>query len=229
MKPIFVIIVIMLACIAHVNEGRAQSSEEEIPKELFREDKNINLVLQNLPKGWQFIEDSGKFVISYKDSVFVLSENRIDAPVENRENRIKRIKEHGIKILPMIVIKYENKWEFIRIQEAMIKNSETMDEIKNLADKMNISRLYDPERSKKNQMIYAAKNKPDEIALTNYYKEKELLEKKIIKMPDYNTQFYSLFVVFKNGADDDMHIVYPSEASVELYSILALFRETCGK
>jgi hypothetical protein len=212
-----------------VNKTYSQASEEEISKEFYRADGNLNLVLNNLPKGWVFKEDKGFFKIFRKDSVLMLAENRINAPVEKSEDRIKRIKEYGVKTLCEIVIRYENKWDFLKVQEAQIKNASTMDEINKLADKLKISSLLDPQLSRKNQAVYTPKNNKDKLNIANYYKEKERLEKTLIKTPDYTSQFYSLFNVSSNGMEDNMHIVYPSEASVELYTILSLFREVCGK
>lgn len=229
MKSRIYLIIALLLSFTKISNVKAQASEEELSKEFYRADGNINLVLNELPKGWMLKEEKGFFIITRMDSVLVLEGNRINAPAETREARIKRIKENGVKTQAKIVIRYENKWDYLRIQEAQIKNAATIDEISKLADKMKISALYDSKLSRKNQAVYTPKNETDKVNIANYYKEKDKLEKKIITIPDFNSQLYSLFIISTNGMDDDMHIVYPGEASLELYSILSLFREACGK
>ncbi len=229
MKTIIKItIAIFLICLS-VNSIFAQASEKEIAKEFYRADGNINIVLNNLPKGWNFKEEKGFFIITRNDSVISLTENTTNPSSEKKEDRIARIKEHGKKILAKIVIKYEAKWDFLKTQEAQLKNASTIEELNKLADKMKITALLDPVKSKKNQAVYTAKNEADKTKIANYYKEKEKLEKKIVITPDYNSKDYSLFKVSTEGMEDDNTLVYPVSASIELYSILALFREACGK
>ncbi len=45
--------------------------------------------------------------------------------------------------------------------------------------------------------------------------------------PDYTTSSHSLFLMTEEGAQDDMHLVDPPEASRELYQVLNLLAETC--
>lgn len=229
MRPRSIVITTLLLSCINISFLFGQASEEEISKEFYRADGNINLILNNLPEGWAFKEDKENFIIYRKDSVFVLIENRINTPIENKEIRISRIKEHGVKTLAEIIIRYENKWDFLKIQEAQLKNAATIGEISKLPEKYNITSLLDPKLSRKNLPVYTAKNEKEKLNIADYYKEKGYLEKKLIRIPDYNSQLYSLFNVSTSGKEDDSHLVFPVEASIELYTILTLFREACGK
>jgi hypothetical protein len=229
MKPILKTIVFLLPFIIHINNSMAQASEKEISKEFYRADGNINLIINYLPAGWSFREENGCFIISRKDSALMLIDTSMNFSTEKSEARNKRIQEHGVKILPQIVIRHEDKWDFLRIQEAQIRNSELQGQLYNLADKMGVAPLLDAKLSRKGRPVYTAVTEADKKKLANYYKEKEKLEKKIITVPDFSSQNYSLFIVSSTGKIDDTHIVYPASASNEVYTILALFREACGK
>jgi len=229
MRPLIIVISILLVSCINPNFLFGQASEKEISKEFYKADGNINLILNNLPSGWAFTEANGNFIIYRKDSVFVLNENRINAPFENEEIRIKRIKENGVKTQAEIIIHYENKWDFLKIQEAQLKNAAIRDEISKLPEKLKIATLLDPKLSRKNNPVYTARNEKEKLNIAANYKEKENLEKTLLKIPDYNTQFYSLFNVSSSGKEDNMHWVLPVEASIELYTILTLIREACGK
>jgi hypothetical protein len=224
-----IIFIVYFISIFHYNKIFAQATEEEISKEFYKADGNINLIINNLPAGWVFTADKGDFIIFRKDSVLILSENRINAPLENKEVKLNHIKEFGVKTQAKVIIHYENKWDFLRIQEAQIKNASIMDEIQKLPEKMKITSLLDSKLSRKGKPVYTAKNEKDQLCISNYYKEEERLEKKIVKLPDFNSQLYSLFIVSEDGKEDNMHYVYPTGASIELYTILSLFREACGK
>ena len=92
-----------------------------------------------------------------------------------------------------------------------------------------ISALKDIVLSSKDKAVYTPKTETDKKRILDYYKEREMLQSKIIKLPDFSSQKYSLFIISTTGCNDDNHLVYPDEASVELYGILNFLREVCGK
>ncbi len=207
----------------------AQSSEEEITKEPYRSDAIISMIINYLPAGWTFTESNGFYIIQKTDSIWVLAENTLNAPAEKKEEKIKRIKANGIKTVAKILVRYEKKWDFIKIQEVSFNNMSVNNEITALESKYNIAKLKDTKLSSKSKIVYTPLNEDDVKRINDYYAEKKQLEDKLIKSPDFSSQQYSLFVISKTGIIDEDHSVFPDKASVECYTIMALMREVCGK
>lgn len=213
----------------HSSAILAQSSESEIEKAFYMSDQYISIVLNYMPKGWSFNAVGDKFILTSPDTVWVLEENRNNAPVEKKEDLIKRIKESGIRVIPEIVIRYEDKWTPDKIQQSLIQNAAIDNEIAGLPEKYNITQLFDKKLSSKNHTVYTATNEKEKGLIVQFEKEKSsLLAKKVI-LPDFHTQKYSLFLISSQGKNDDMHVVYPDRPSLELYTIISTFREVCGK
>ena len=49
----------------------------------------------------------------------------------------------------------------------------------------------------------------------------------IIKLPDHNTELYSLFLVSESGVEDEFHSVFPPEASQEAYQLKNIITGLC--
>ncbi len=207
----------------------AQNTEEDIIKKGYIDDAIINIIIDHLPNGWKFKNEKGCFIIQRQDSIWELSENTLNVPIEKREDKIKRIQANGKKTVSEIIIKFEDKWDFLKVQEATINNTSVSNDIRLLPDKYKITGLKDASLSSKEKVVYTPKTDEEKNRISNYNAELKQLKEKIIKIPDMSSQKYSLFVIAKNGCNDDNHIVYPDAASVELYTVMALFREVCGK
>ena len=207
----------------------AQSSEAEIAKEPYRSDAIISMLLYYMPAGWTFSDVNGHFIIQRNDSIWVLEENTISTMSEKKEDRNRRIQAKGKKTVARIAIKYEKKWDFIKIQEASYKNLSITNEVNALSNKYKIGHLKDTKLSTKERIVYTPVSPEDVKQIESYYAEKKRLESQLIPTPDYSTQQYSLFIVSKSGCIDETHAVYPDKASLECYTILSLLREVCGK
>ena len=228
MKTLKIISVLLFALILD-SKGMAQSSEREIRKEFYRADGIVSMIINYLPSGWKFYESQGRFIIEYADSVYILNENRVNVPAEDKIQREKRIREHGKKGVSRIVIVYEPRWDILRVQEAGIKNTAISDQIRGLYKKYDMASLADQKLSRKDAPVYKARNVAEQARLDGFYREKALLESQLIRVPDYHTELYSLFVIEKCGYADEITVVSPEEASLGLYKVLALLREVCGK
>ncbi len=229
-RPIITGVVALIVFFAvSVHSVSAQSSEAEIAKEPFRSDAIISMLLYYMPAGWTFSDVNGHFIIQRNDSIWILEENTMSTINEKKEDRNRRIQAKGEKTTAQIVIKYEKKWDFIKVQEASYKNLSITNEINALSNKYKIAHLKDTKQSTKEKIVYTPVSHEDVKLIENYYAEKKRLESQLIPTPDYSTQQYSLFIVSKRGCIDETHAVYPDKASLECYSILALLREVCGK
>ncbi|HOY32022.1 MAG TPA: hypothetical protein PKW80_09100 [Bacteroidales bacterium] len=223
------LIPVILFFTAGISAVSAQYSEEELITTGYRSDGIINILIDYLPAGWTFHESNGFFIIQRTDSIWVLSENTLNVPFEKQKERNERIIKNGKRAVSKIVIRYEDKWDFLKFQEASLTNSAVQNEIIQLPEKIGIKELRDSKLSTKGHTVYTPQSEADEQKISKYYVERKKLEDKIIRTPDNNTQKYSLFVVSKIGCNDDAHIVSPDEASVELYSIISFINEISGK
>lgn len=210
-------------------ESQAQWSEEEVEKKGYISDDIINIIINHLPDGWDFVDENGFFIFQRKDSIWELAESASKITGEKKPEKNKRIQAEGKKTIAKIILKYEQKWDFLKIQEASISNQKINNEILNLPEKHKITGLKDLKLSSKEGIVYTPKTENDKKKIAEYYKEKKLLEEKIIRLPDMSSQKYSLFIISKAGGNDESHIVFPEEASLEVYTILSLCREVCGK
>jgi hypothetical protein len=207
---------------------KAQYSEDTVVKKSYTADGIINIIIDHIPARWSFKEENCFFIFQRNDSIWQLTENTLNVPFEKKEDRMKRIQATGIKTVSKIVIRYEDKWDFLKLQEASISNSSVKNEIRSLPDKMEIRQLKDTKLSSKGNSVYTPKTEADKIRLEKYYLELKKLESKIISVPDNSSQKYSLFYTFESGYNDNTHYIYPEEASNELFQIKNLFRELCG-
>jgi hypothetical protein len=208
---------------------KAQYSEDTVVKKSYTSDGIINIIIDHIPAGWSFKEENGFFIFQRNDSIWQLTENTLNIPLEKKEDRMKRIQANGIKTVSKMVIRYEDKWDFLKLQEANLSNSSVKNEIRLLPDKMEIRQLKDPKLSNKGNSVYTPKTEADKVRIENYYVELKKLESKIIIVPDNSSQKYSLFYTYESGYNDNTHYIYPEEASNELFQIKNLFRELCGK
>ena len=58
-------------------------------------------------------------------------------------------------------------------------------------------------------------------------KEKESFKSKMVKIPDYHSTKYSIFLKEMHGYNDNETAIFPDEASQNLFKIKNLFDEFC--
>lgn len=207
----------------------AQSSEREINKEFYKADAQLSIVINYLPTAWVFSADQEFFLITAPDSAWVLEENMADSRAESKESRTERIKKSGTRILPQVVIRFEEKWSSDKVQMAKIGNAAIDDEIRKLPAKYHIQHLADTIQSSKSKKVFTATNDKETRLIAQYNNELNQLIAQRVKLPDFHSEKYSLFIYSITGADDENHLVYPANASLEVYTVLSTFREICGK
>jgi len=191
------------------------------------DDTIIKNILHYLPKGWFIYEKENQLVFEKQDTVWVLNENQINAPVSNetKEERKARIKKFGKVDKSKIVYQYEKKWNPEKIKQAVVENDTISKELHRLPKKYNIENLRDINLSSREDDVYIGKTDKEKQAINLYEKEKASLIKKVVQIPDYNTENFSLTFLNSSGCIDDLHIVYPDVISYENYQIRSLFNE----
>jgi hypothetical protein len=226
MKRFCFVVLILLGIF--VQSIRSQSIVADTQNKLFSEDTLLSLILNKIPEGWIVSADSNRISFQYKDSVWILNENRASLNNLTKEQLSARVKEKGKRSTCYLIFSYEPKWSFNKIQDIKIKNSFYREDLNKLAQKYEISRLEDKSQSSRFHKVYKAGNISDQKILDAYMKEKEGIEKKIIKLPDYHSSKYSLFLREMKGYNDNETIILPQEASLYLFTIKNMFDEICG-
>ncbi len=190
-------------------------------------------VLENLkaklPAGWSVTRIKDEVIFERLESCRVLMENRINAPMfrETEAARKQRFMEHGKEEKPKLVIRLEADWGPGKIKEAKAKNSKVYKEIEDLRRLMGMEKLKNQFLSSKGEDFLVPKDKADEEKINKFKTEKEKLETRIIKLPDYSTPKNGLYVISKIGVEDEFHTVFPESASREIYDILNQLRDLC--
>ena len=194
----------------------------------YHDDYILNKIIPVLPKGWTFNEKDNKFIITRSDSVYVADRKKI-ANILDTKLKFDTIIKYGHKVPCEIIYNYEPKWSFEQTTKASSNNIQINQQIKKLPEKYNIAYLLDKSKSTRFNSVYTGKTEKEKQLIEQYEKEKNELTSKLIKMPNYHTEKYSLFLEVMSGCNDNENYVYPDKASLELYDILTLFMELCEK
>lgn len=194
-----------------------------------------DLMLMNLknllPLGWSISSSHDTLFILKEDSAYILYENRINAPVsaETRDEINKRITKNGKQERPGFIFRFYNKLDSNELATSIILNLAVQKIIYYLPQKYEIEHLRDKFAMSKGEEIYTGKTDDDRKRIEDYYYEKNKRLNEIQRLPDYNSEKYSLYLDMVTGMEDQMHLVYPFEVSAEIYKIRNLLNEVLIK
>ena len=192
-------------------------------------DERLKELASTLPPGWAISMDQHKLELFRKEEVYVLSANRINAPVsmETSQQVGQRVRKFGKRGRCRVEYRLEEKWSDQRRAQAERKNAEIYETEKGLPAKYHIEQLRDKGLSRKGGQVYVG-HTPEELrAIESFEQERKQLRQDLVSLPDHNSSHYSLFQVSIEGRDDDMHMVDPIQASQELYQVLNRMNEIC--
>lgn len=192
------------------------------------DDAILSKIIKSMPKGWEFEANSGKFIFTKTDSVFIASRKILNYPM-TKKIPADTILKHGTKTTSYIVYKYETRWTTEQTMSSYSNNTKIYQKIKGLPQKYNITTLYDKSLSTRGNVIYTGKTDDEKSRIKKFEEEKSGLLKKIIQLPNYHTDYYSLFLIESHGCNDDDICVAPDNASLQLYEILALIQDFTEK
>jgi hypothetical protein len=180
-----------------------------------------------LPEGWSIFIKDNQLLIERGDSIWILLENKINAPIDfsKREDKIERIKKYGKKNKSRLIYIFEDRWNKEKIVNVNHGNDAIRHEIAKLPEKFMIVHLFNKNLSRKGEEIYIGTTDDENERINKYYREKIRLEKNIIKLPDYQTEKYSLFFLSEIGSNNEFYTVFPNQASEEMYKIKNLMNE----
>jgi hypothetical protein len=185
-----------------------------------QEDALLTKCKESLPAGWSLTwENSSTLLVQRNEKIWVLSENRINAPLGlgTEQERIDRIKLHGKNVHAQLQFKVEERWSAEKLKKTKESNADLDAELAKLKEK------YKVRLDRKGGEVV-----PPEVA-EEYQKDVEKVESRRTKFPDYHSEKYSLFLLSKVGSEDDFHYVHPQEASAELWKIEQSMKENLGE
>lgn len=194
----------------------------------FKDDYIFRKLIPALPQNWKFYEMDSQFFIERTDSVTIVDKRSLNIP-NNQKIPDDTILKYGSKIKSIIIYKYEKRWPYEQILAAKSNNIQIYQQLKKLPEKYKISNFIDKSKSNKFNIVYTGSNEKETQLIEQYEKEKNDLEFRLITLPNYHTEKYSLFLKSIIGCNDENYSVIPSAASLQLYDILTLFRELTEK
>ncbi|MBI3039632.1 hypothetical protein HYY75_11420 [bacterium] len=194
-------------------------------------DSIVESLRNKIPKGWKISVTKDELSVIKEERCWVLFENRINAPFSQEKpgEREQRIRSQGKEVYAEIKFKMEPRWPPEKIEKVTGENLETFKKIQGLPRQFSIDHLHDSFLSSKGEETFVPKTEKEKKRVEEFKKAKLELEKKIVKLPDFHTQNFSLFVDSHKGLEDEFHIVYPEETSREGYQVLSEIKELCEK
>ncbi|PKN24930.1 MAG: hypothetical protein CVU65_10320 [Deltaproteobacteria bacterium HGW-Deltaproteobacteria-22] len=174
---------------------------------------------KSLPAGWSMKIPGDRLVIRSQADVWVLFENRINAPdsQETDAQRIARIIRHGKKMPSSIELRLEKKWSRARLDAARAKNGEIHKKIAALVDKHGLTAVFLGNSKLSPGALAEQRGLGD--AYRRYENEKKLMEAGLIQLPEYESTLCSLWLVSTQGASDGYSLVHPDAISMQSFAI----------
>jgi hypothetical protein len=169
---------------------------------------------------WDFKFENDSLVIKSNDSLWIAFYNIAGAPLNDPEYKKytdEYLQEHGRKTSACIIFRAEKKWTSEKINEVRNENIKIYEQIDSLISKYQLSHLKHSYRW--NEELFWEASPAEEIRIKAYKKEKEALKEKVLELPYYNSQYYSLFVISENWMDELGYMVpmiYPAEEKTKI-------------
>jgi len=180
-----------------------------------QKDEVLEKLKESLPINWTMKLEKDTLIIVCKEQCYILFENKINAPFnkETPTQKEERFKKGGKLINGQFVFVLKNKLSDKEIKQVKSENNKINEAIvalqKNLKD---IPTSYKDGK-------YWPRNKEEEKLVLDYEKEKNNLESKIIKLPDYQSDKYALYLESETGMETGFVSVFPEKFSEEMYKI----------
>jgi hypothetical protein len=162
-------------------------------KPAFAEDEVLTRLESALPKGWRLTREKERIVIEGDKPLWVLLFNRINAPAtwgEDAKRQWEKVRATTPAIRAHFVFRYEPRWSAGRVAQVRAQNQAVRD------------RHPPPSRTS------AGPSKADWASERSWDAE---LTGKLQPLP-YDTGRYSLFLVERQGIEDELTVVFPEEA-----------------
>jgi len=187
----------------------------ELVVQPFENDSIIEKLIKKLPDNWSLKTENDKLIILCKEQCYSMYENKINAP-ERNETSIQleeRFKKQGKLINPQFVFVLKGKLSDSELNKLKLENNKINTEIIKLREKLSGIKVSIKDGN------YWPGNKEEEKRVAEYEKEKNRLESKIIKLPDYQSEKYALYIESEIGMETEYISVFPEKYSKEMFKI----------
>ncbi len=200
----------------------------QVSDSLINDDAILSKIIKSIPKGWVFEVKDGAFIFRKSDSVIIASKKLLNYPM-SKKIPIDTIIKYGTKTTSYISYKYDKRWTTEQTMAAYSNNTKIYQKLKALPTKYELLSLYDKTLSTRGHVVYTGKTEEEKKRVKKFEEERAGLLSKITLLPNYHTDYFSLFLIKSNGCNDDDICVAPDNASIQLYEILALMQDFTEK
>jgi len=174
----------------------------------FPEDRILERLEEELPRGWRMVRHSERFVIEGHMHIWVLGEsgdpggpiNKINAPFDYWDGLYKRweaMKRATPPTRPFFSFRYEARWSAEKIAKVVAHNAPLEAEIKRISAKIKGRWKHGWDQRRK--------------ATAKFRRKLQVLP--------YNTERYSLFRLRADGAETSFNAVFPRSATRRIFKM----------
>jgi hypothetical protein len=208
----------------------ARAHKVPFVKENLEPDPVLEKLRKQLPDKWSMHIENEQLIVKRNEPAYQQITNLINAPAalikKDQQKKQASAKKEGIEVYCTFVFQMETRWFPERLEWARNTNKSIDREISQLSKKYNITDLYN-RAAKTVEGLYPGKTEEEKRRIDAFEKEEKELEKKRVRLPDYVSRDYCLFLLKKEGMQDEFTLIYPEEASQEMYFIEKKFKEIC--
>lgn len=170
---------------------------------------------ENISSQWKYEDDGQKFIVQYQKPVWVLSENQINARLDNESQQEKdeRIKKYGQKVYFHIYLTYRRRWTQEEIEKTKRQNQRVYDDLTMIAENLHLTKRD----FKTGEFITNTAQETDN--LKTFEKEKSARLQYIKKIPDYNIGEVSLYYSEDPYFDGSMWSLSSDSAPEDIFKL----------
>lgn len=185
------------------------------------DDRVLRTLRERAPAGWRVLAEEDRVVIERVDLVWVLAENRINAPPDDDSAAATaaRVMKYGRQMRSRIVYRAEEGWSPQRVRSTREDNARVHEKLGALADVHRVRHLVDAATRRKHSDPRAGATAEELPRIDLYLHERAQLEAKVHLLPAFLGERYALFGPEYEGWSDQFHLVYPPAAAEESYRV----------
>lgn len=175
-------------------------------------DPALEALAKTLPKGWTLTLTPPTLTLERAGEVWVLHENRLNAPPEKAEARTARIRAHGTKTTCRLSFRLRPAWTKEERAKAVATNDALDAELTALDTRLGVK--FGPK----------GPVGPSGEQGVAWQRERATLEQKRVALPDAQTTVFALFLTEQQGVDGESSSVEPASAAQETFRVLEQVR-----
>lgn len=213
-KKYTLIPITLLLCI--ILTGCTLYSKNDISQ---KTNKIYQTVQSVLPNGWSISAEENKLIVGRDEKVWFY--NQINMPAFLGEKELENFaKSMNFASRYEIYIDYTDRWSDEKLKSVTEANKAIQTEMANLPEKHNLTNLINKFDE------YIGSNEEEQKRVEAYEKEKSELEAKVQKLPDFNTNEYSIFISTNQSWSSG---IWPTKAGEEIYKTEELIKANLEK